>query len=169
MNRRRHLALSGGLAAIACTAPWLFSGCAAKETAPDFSYTLLDGRTQRFAQSREGRVVLVNFWATSCTTCVHEMPAMMETFQQFKDRGYDMLAVAMNYDNPDYVANFARSRALPFGVAHDRDGAIAKAFGDVRLTPTSFLVDKRGAVVKKYVGEPDFPAFRQLIGELLAA
>jgi peroxiredoxin len=97
------------------------------------------------------------------------MPQMADTFQSFKDQGYDMLAVAMNYDNPEFIANFAKSRQLPFGVAHDRDGAIAKAFGDVRLTPTSFLVDKSGAVVKKYVGEPDFAEFRRLIGELLKA
>ncbi|MBN8487997.1 MAG: TlpA family protein disulfide reductase [Burkholderiales bacterium] len=169
MNRRHHLALSARWLATVAVAPWALSACARRETAPDFAFTLLDGRTQQFAQARQGKVVLVNFWATSCTTCVKEMPHLVEAHQKFKDQGYDTLAVAMNYDNPDFVANFASSRQLPFGVAHDRSGGIAKAFGDVRLTPTSFLIDKSGAVVKKYVGEPDFADFQRLIGELLKA
>ncbi|MBQ0932743.1 TlpA family protein disulfide reductase [Ideonella sp. 4Y16] len=169
MNRRHHLALSARWLATAAVAPWALAACAGRETAPDFAFTLLGGRTQQFAQARQGKVMLVNFWATSCTTCVKEMPQMVETFNKFNSQGYEMLAVAMNYDNPEFVANFAQSRQLPFGVTHDRDGAIAKAFGDVRLTPTSFLVDKSGAVVKKYVGEPDFADFQRLIGELLKA
>jgi len=76
--------------------------------------------------------------------------------------------VAMSYDQPDYVAGFAKTRDLPFLVALDKSGEAAKGFGEVRLTPTSFLLDKRGNIVKKYVGEPDFTALHQLIGQLLA-
>lgn len=113
--------------------------------------------------------MLVNFWATSCTTCVHEMPQIVATHNKFKARGYDTLAVAMSYDTPAYVASFAESRQLPFQVAIDSTGEVAKGFGDVRLTPTSFLIDKQGAIVKRYVGAPDFAALQQLIEELIAA
>ena len=65
----------------------------------------------------EGRVTLVNFWATSCTTCVAEMPEIVATYNKFKDKGYDTLAVAMSYDPPAFVARFAETRKLPFGVA----------------------------------------------------
>jgi peroxiredoxin len=75
----------------------------------------------------------------------------------------------MSYDPPAYVSNFAQSRKLPFGVAIDNTGAIAKAFGDVRLTPTSFLLDKRGGIVKKYVGQPNIADFHQLVEDLLKA
>jgi peroxiredoxin len=140
---------------------------AARDAAPAVSYTLLDG-SKASTQSHRGRVLLVNFWATSCVTCVAEMPQIMSTHEKFKQRGFDTVAVAMSYDPPAYVARFAQSRALPFGVAIDNTGQVAKAFGDVQLTPTTFLIDKQGRIVKRYVGAPDFSALHGLIDELLA-
>lgn len=167
MHRRQHLALTAGLIASATLGLGGLAGCSRREAAPDVTLTLLDGRQQALSGLR-GKVVLVNFWATSCTTCVHEMPQLVTTHQKFQGQGYETLAIAMSYDTPDYVASFAQTRSLPFRVALDRSGDAAKRFGDVRLTPTSFLLDKQGGIVKKYVGEPDFPALHQLIGQLLA-
>ena len=107
-------------------------------------------------------------WATSCVTCVAEMPKLMATHDKYKARGYDTLAVAMQYDPPSYVVNFAQTRKLPFDVAIDNTGAVAKAWGDVQLTPTSYVVNKKGEIVKRYVGEPDFAELHQLIEKLLA-
>jgi peroxiredoxin len=91
----------------------------------------------------------------------------VQTHQQFQARGYETLAVAMSYDPPAYVVNFSQSRQLPFKVAIDNTGAVAKAWGDVKITPTTFLVNKRGEIVKQYVGEPDFVAMHKLIDKLL--
>ena len=66
------------------------------------------------------------------------------------------------------MLNFAQSRQLPFKVALDNTGDIAKPWGDVQLTPTTYLVDKQGEIVKRFVGEPDFAALHELIEELLA-
>ena len=74
----------------------------------------------------------------------------------------------MQYDKPEYVSRFAAQRALPFLVAYDHDGQAAKAWGDVRLTPTTFLLDKQGRIVKRYVGQPDFAALHAQIEKLLA-
>ena len=134
---------------------------------PEVPYTLLDGKQASTAQLR-GKVTLVNFWATSCTTCIREMPQIVATHQKYKDRGFQTLAVAMAYDPPAYVANYAESRKLPFAVAIDNTGAIAKSFGDVRLTPTTYVINKRGEIVKRYVGEPDFNALHALLEQLLA-
>lgn len=142
------------------------AGCDARRAAPEFSFTLLDGTPGSSAALR-GRVVLVNFWATSCVSCVKEMPALVETYEKFRERGFSLLAVAMSYDPPAFVANFARTRNLPFGVVIDNTGAIAQGFGDVQLTPTTFLIDKRGRIVKRYVGEPDFNAMHRLVDRLL--
>lgn len=159
----RRVALLGLLAA-AATGP--LSACGGRNAAPDFSYTLLDGR-QANTQALRGKVVLLNFWATSCASCVEEMPQITGTHQKFKARGFDTLAVAMSYDPPASVADFAVSRGLPFGVVIDNTGAIAKGFGDLKVTPTTYLIDKRGAIVRRYVGAPDFEALHVLIERLL--
>lgn len=164
---RRHLATAALLAA-AVAAGWLaFGRSAAVEPAPQVNYTLLDGQ-QLSTDKLKGQVVLVNFWATSCTTCVAEMPQIMATHEKYKAKGYQTVAVAMSYDPPAYVANFAKTRQLPFGVAIDNTGAIAKSFGDVKLTPTTYLINKRGEIVKRYVGAPDFAALHTLVEKLLA-
>lgn len=147
---------------------WLALGTGSGRTAaPQVTYTLLDGQRLGSADLK-GQVVLVNFWATSCTTCVAEMPQLVATFEKFRGRGYQTVAVAMSYDPPAYVANFAESRKLPFSVAIDNTGEIARSFGDVQLTPTSLLINKRGEIVKRYVGAPDFAALHQLVEQLLA-
>ncbi len=167
MKSVRHVALVTGLLATAGIAFGAFSGFGSSEKMPTVGYTLLDG-TKTTTDALRGKVVLVNFWATSCTTCMHEMPQIAATHDKYKARGYDTLGVAMSYDPPAYVVNYAETRKLPFGVAIDNTGAIATSFKDVRLTPTSVLIDKHGNVVKRYVGEPDFAALHQLIEKLLA-
>ena len=142
-------------------------GCGGAQVAPESTFVLLDGSKQSTADMK-GKVTLVNFWATSCVTCVAEMPRISSTYNKYKSRGYDTIAVAMSYDPPSYVVNYAQTRQLPFKVAIDNTGAVAKAWGDVQLTPTTFLVNKRGQIVKRYVGEPDFAALHLLIEKLLA-
>ena len=79
------------------------------------------------------------------------------------------MAVAMDYDTPAYVVHFAKTRELPLKVAIDNTGAVAKAWGDVKLTPTTYLVDKQGQIVKRYVGEPNFAELHALIEKLLVS
>ncbi len=74
----------------------------------------------------------------------------------------------MSYDPPASVARLVAYNKLPFPVALDNAGKIAKSFGEVRQTPTAFLIDKRGRIVERYVGAPDFAALQRLIESLLA-
>ena len=138
-----------------------------KTLAPPSSFVMLDGST-RNETSLKGKVTLVNFWATSCTSCVAEMPRLVATYQKYNSIGFDTIAVSMSYDPPSYVVNFAQTRQLPFSVAIDNTGTLAKAWGEVKLTPTTYLVNKRGEIVKRYLGEPDFVDLHQLIEKLLA-
>lgn len=162
MLNRRTLTVATLAAPLAAA----LAGCA-REQAPAVDYVLLDGQK---ASSRDwrGKVMLVNFWATSCATCVKEMPQVVATYNKFKGRSFDTLAVAMSYDPPAFVARYAETRHLPFGVAIDNTGAVANAFGQVQMTPTTFLIGKRGDIVKRFVGEPDFAALHGLIEQLLA-
>ncbi len=135
--------------------------------APTSTFVLLDG-SHKPSSALQGKVTLVNFWATSCVTCVAEMPKLVSTFEKYQSQGYGTVAVAMAYDPPSYVVNFVQTRKLPFDVAIDNTGAVAKAWGDVQLTPTTFIVNRRGDIVKRYVGEPDFAELHRLIEKLLA-
>lgn len=138
-----------------------------KDQAPEVSFTTLQGERLSTASLR-GKVVMVNFWATSCSSCVQEMPQMVETYDKYKDRGLEFVAVAMNYDPAEYVKNFAETRKLPFKVARDETGAAAQAFGDVRMTPTTFVIDRNGRILKRYLGPPDFSELHKLLEGALA-
>ena len=142
------------------------AGCSGAQAAPESTFVLLDGSKKTTADLK-GKVTLVNFWATSCVTCVAEMPKLIATYNKYHAQGYDTLAVAMSYDPPSYVVNYTETRQLPFKVAIDNTGAAARAWGNVQLTPTTFLVNKRGQIVKQYVGEPNFAALHELIEKLL--
>jgi peroxiredoxin len=156
------VALALGLGGVAAYSRWI-----AGQTAPNVGYTLLDGSTAQL-DSLRGKVVLVNFWTTDCEPCVREMPQFVAMHEKFKGRGFETLAVAMSYNAPALVINFAQRRRLPFGVVIDNTGAVARGFGPVEFTPTSVLIDKRGRIVQRVVGETDFAKLDKLVEKLLA-
>jgi len=127
-------------------------------SAPDLSFTTLKNETFRTADL-QGKVVLVKFWATSCVTCVKQMPDTVDYYLKYRQRGFDTIGVAMQYDPANYVLNFVEKRQIPFKIVLDSKGEIAQAFGDVRLTPTAFLIDRQGRIVKRYLGEYDKAEF----------
>jgi peroxiredoxin len=130
--------------------------------APQVQFRTLAGEKIMTSDLR-GKVVLVNFWATSCVTCMVEMPKIVETYNKYKSQGFETVAVAMDYDPPNFVLNYAQQKQLPFKVALDVDGSVARGFGNVRLTPTTFIIDKRGRVIKQFLGEPDFAQLHVLL------
>jgi peroxiredoxin len=162
-------AIIAGVAAAGVAAAVLHLGIVPRgpERLPEVTITTITGEKLTAADLR-GKVVLVNFWATSCVTCVNEMPRLVETYRKHRDRGFETVAVAMSYDPPNYVLHYAEKNALPFKVALDPMGAAARAFGDVSLTPTTFVIDRRGTIVKRYLGEPDFAELDRLIEGKLA-
>lgn len=138
-----------------------------RQGAPAATFVTLEGQPIVLDDLR-GKVVLVNFWATSCPGCIKEMPGMVETYNQYKDRGFEIIAVAMRYDPPSYVANFVRTRQLPFPVSLDLDGEHARAFGNVQLTPTSFIIGKDGSILEQKLGELDFVRLKALLDRELS-
>ena len=137
------------------------------QPAPAATFTSITGEKMTTEDLR-GRVVLLNFWATDCVVCVKEMPRLAQTYRKFAGQDFEMIAVAMRHDPPNYVLRYAEKNALPFKVALDPMGELAKAFGDVKLTPTTIVIDRHGNMVKRIVGEPDFPALDALIERSLA-
>lgn len=129
---------------------------------PSFEATLLNGSKITDSEFK-GQVSIINFWATTCTVCVKEMPEMAKVFNEFKKEDLQFIAFAMSYDPPMYVVDFTNTRKLPFLVAMDSDGSISKIFGGIDATPTTFLFNKEGKIIKKYVGEPNWQEMRSLI------
>ncbi|MCB1961838.1 MAG: TlpA family protein disulfide reductase [Rhodocyclaceae bacterium] len=171
MNLRFLLNLKGQL--ITAVAACLLIGLAVfmftqNSRAPMLRMALIDGQVEDSAQW-QGKVVVVNFWATSCPTCVHEMPALSALFERQHGPDFQMVAVAMAYDAPARVRHFAAARALPFKVALDARGEIAAGFGDVALTPTTLLIDRNGRIVERISGAPDLKRLEAKIQALIAA
>jgi peroxiredoxin len=135
--------------------------------APHVRIAMLSGGETSTDELR-GKVVLVNFWATWCTDCLNEMPDMVDTHRKYAPRGYETLAIAVQKDDPTLVAQFAARRALPFKLALDERGDLAESFGVPRVTPVSYLIDRRGRIIRRYIGEPDWAELHAAIEEALA-
>lgn len=165
--KRKDLISAAAAAFIAVAAGVVWFAPWAGQAAPDVTMRTLDG--ERVALSAfEGEPVLIQFWATTCVTCVAEMPHLKALHAKLADKGFTLLAVAMEYDPPKQVARMVEEKALPYEIALDTDGSVARAFGDVRLTPTSVLIDPRGRIVWQRMGELDFDALAREIRGLMS-
>lgn len=163
LSRFRQLIL---LVIVFATGLGLFAIVFDRTAAPSVTFISLAG--ERIAMNDlRGKVVLIEFWATDCATCVKEMPQLIATYNKYRAQGFETIAVAMKHDPPNYVLAYNDRNRLPFKVALDPMGELARAFGDVRLTPMTFLVDKRGAVVARMLGARDFARLHALIEEKL--
>ena len=119
------------------------------------------------SQQLLGKITLINFWATDCPGCINEMPGLIETYNQYKGQGLEVIAVAMYYDPPSRVISFTKNNNLPFPVVLDTNKKIISKFNNVKLTPTSIILDKNGYVINTIIGEIDFNEFNNDLIKLL--
>ena len=172
-----HLPALGGRArravapiAAACLLATLAALCACSGGEPDafpaVTVATIDGR--RFdAATLEGRPVLVTFWSTTCVVCLREMPELDALYRRFGPHGLEIIAVSMPWDPPDEVVRLARARPIPYPVALDVDGAIARAFGDVSSTPTHVFIGTGGEVAFRRTGALDMAALDDRLRSML--
>lgn len=151
--------LRWALLALALVASWHAPAQAAPEPP---TFITLDGKKIGPGELR-GKLVLVNFWATSCGICLQEMPDLIATYRRYRSRGLEVIAVAMSYDEPEQIRAYMAKHGLPFPVVFDRDGALAREFEGVRATPTTFLIDRSGKRISKTVGIIDFNKLRAFL------
>ncbi|PCI57554.1 MAG: thioredoxin [Methylophilaceae bacterium] len=133
----------------------------------DAVFTTIEGEKISMA-SLKGKVVLVNFWATDCTSCVKEMPDLINTYNKYKNKGLEIIAVAMPYDPPAQVVNFATQKKLPFPVMHDGYGNIVQKFGGISVTPTALIYNKEGKRIQHAVGTLNFDKLHALLDKELS-
>jgi peroxiredoxin len=135
---------------------------------PDIVLPGIDGKELRLADYR-GRPLLVTFWATTCPACLREMPHLIDLHRELAPRGLEIIGIAMYYDPPSNVLALRDTRHLPYPIALDLHADAARAFGEVRLTPTSFLIAPDGRIVYRKTGALDLARLREEITGMLPA
>lgn len=169
-DRIRLLLVAGGLVAVVVVVVWLGGGGADPiergSVAPAFTLASLDGAPVSLTDLR-GHVVLINFWATWCEPCQREMPAMERLYEAQHAAGFELLAVSVG-EAPEPVRAFRERLGLTFPILLDSDKTTSAAYQTYRF-PESYLVDRDGVVVERYVGprQWDHEAYRERIGRLL--
>ncbi len=137
-------------------------------TSPDITLVTTDGE-QLALNTLRGRPLLVIFWATTCSTCLREMPHLVELHKELAPRGLKIIGIAMYYDPPNQVLAMRKSRNIPYTIALDLRAEAAHAFGDVRVTPSTFLIAPDGDIVYRKTGALNINGVRQDILALLDA
>lgn len=135
-------------------------------TAPEIDLPLLDGRTLALKELR-GRPVVLAFWSPTCAPCVEELPDLVRLYRELAPRGLELVAVSMPYDPPLAVQAFVRERGVPYPVALDVDGRVAGAFEEIKVIPTTLLIDPKGHIVYREVGKLDIARARRIIAPFL--
>lgn len=146
---------------------FLWFGPSGLQPAPDISFKTIDGRNIDLKALR-GKPVLVTFWATSCPGCIKEMPHLIELYHELHEKGLEIIGIAMPYDRPDHVIEMRKRKNIPYPIALDIKGEAVSAFGHVRLTPSSFLINPDGVIVKHKIGEMDIQQVHNQIVSMLA-
>jgi peroxiredoxin len=156
------------VAILVIAAIFLLRATLIKQPAPEVVFATLSGQKISLRALR-GKVVLVNFWATSCAPCMHEMPRLAESYRELHERGLEIVAVAASYDPPNSVLNYADTRHLPFPVALDIEDKVAAAFGGLKAVPTTYLVGRDGRILIRVEGELEPGELRSMLQDALAA
>ena len=136
-----------------------------RHQAPDFTLKDADGKPVRLADYR-GKVVLLDFWATWCGPCKIEIPWFMEMQRKNKDKGFEVLGVAMDDEGWDSVKPFLADMGVNYRVVIGNDST-AQAYGGVDALPTTFLIDRTGKIAAVHVGLASKRDFEDGIEQLL--
>ena len=129
-------------------------------------YKTIDGRSLTLEQLH-GKIVLVDFWSTTCKSCIQETPDLIALYKEFSPKGFEIISVAMSYDRPDMILKAAADLKIPYSIALDLDGKIAQAYGNISVTPTHFLIGPDGKILDEIVGTLDHTEFRDKIKTML--
>jgi peroxiredoxin len=148
------------------TLGYLWFAPAGLKASPDIKLVTIDGEQLQLASLR-GNPLLVTFWATTCPGCIKEMPHLIELYEELSPQGLEIIGIAMDYDPPNQVLAMRNAKNIPYPIALDLDAEAARAFGNVRLTPTSFLIAPDGRIVYQKLGEMSMEKLRQDILAML--
>jgi cytochrome c biogenesis protein CcmG/thiol:disulfide interchange protein DsbE len=136
-----------------------------RKPAPDFMLKDADGKPARLSDYR-GKVVLLDFWETTCVPCKVEIPWFVELQRKLRDRGFETLGVAMDEAGWESVKPFAAKMGINYRLVIGNE-QLAQSYGGVDALPTTFLIDRAGRIAAVHVGLTGKQEFESGIEELL--
>ena len=125
---------------------------AAQSQLPDFSLPDLSGK-QHSIKEWQGKVLVINFWATWCPPCLKEMPEFEAMQKEFSDKGLQFIGIALDDDEPvkEFIAN--KQITYPILLGQDQGTKQAHDMGNiVNTVPFTAIVDKKGTIVSRKMG-----------------
>ena len=125
----------------------------APPTMPDFSLPSATDDGVVASSHHQGKVLLINFWATWCGPCREEIPDLVRLHDSYKGKGFTVIGISLD-DSRRVVRRFVQRLGIPYPMAMG-NSKTARAFGGVFGVPQSFLVDRKGRIVKSYMGLTD--------------
>ena len=134
--------------------------------APDIHLNFINGQTIN-VHSYKGKPLLVTFWSITCTFCLEEIPALTKLYNELNPHGFEIIGIAMSYDPPNRVIELSKKRKIPYSIALDINSDAEKAFGNIKTTPTSFLINSDGKIIQHNVGAMNMKKLRSKIKRLL--
>jgi len=146
------------------------AGCAsaqqqAQTKAPDFTLPDLNGKAFSLSEL-EGKVVILDFWATWCPPCVMEIPHFIDLYKEYKGQGLEVVGVSLDRGGVKVVKSFVEKNEMAYPVVIGNQ-KVAEDYGGIRGIPTTFVINRQGYIVKKFVGYRDKKVFESIIQQLL--
>ena len=142
----------------------LFSGGATADKAPDFSLQTPEGKVIKLSDY-QGKVVVLNFWATWCPPCRTEIPDFVAVYNSYRKKGLEIIGIAVN-SPASQIQKAVRDNKITYPVVIS-DGKVEASYGGINAVPTTFFIDRKGQIVKKYIGALDKKTLEDMIKGLL--
>lgn len=133
--------------------------------APDFALADLSGKTVHLSDFK-GKVVIVDFWATWCGPCRVEIPDFVKLQNKYKEKGLEIVGLSLDADGEKAVKPFVEKHEINYTMLLGNDDT-AKSYGGILGIPTTFVIDRQGRIVQKFVGVMPAKTFEDTIRPLL--
>ena len=153
----------------------LLAGCSGAENAgtaqsdsgkaTDFSLSDVNNRTVRLSDY-DGKVIILNFFATWCPPCRAEIPDFIELVNDYKNKGLVIIGVSVDRGGVDTVKSFTSQYGINYPVLLD-NGIVSKNYGPIQSIPTTFIINRNGKIIQKIIGSRQKSFFENIIKPLL--